>query len=104
MEKLLTRKLEHCGKLPSYLQYTSLPSIRSSKRLADLILLLYLIRCPERVLNELFASLSVLSVELVPIHQRLVQMRRQLSSLAALEKPPKAEVKALMEELRKIDR
>jgi hypothetical protein len=103
MEKLLTRKLEHCGKLPSYLQYTSLPSIRSSKRLADLILL-YLIRCPERVLNELFASLSVLSVELVPIHQRLVQMRRQLSSLAALEKPPKAEVKALMEELRKIDR
>jgi hypothetical protein len=31
-------------------------------------------------------------------------MRRQLSSLAALEKPPKAEVKALMEELRKIDR
>lgn len=30
-------------------------------------------------------------------------MRRQLSSLAALEKPPKPEVKALVEELRKID-
>ncbi|CED84287.1 Uncharacterised protein family UPF0662 [Phaffia rhodozyma] len=57
----------------------------------------------ERLLNNLFKSLSVLSVELVPIHQRIVQMRRQLSSLAALEKPPKQEVKALLEELRKID-
>lgn len=57
----------------------------------------------ERVLDSLFKSLSVLSVELVPIHQRLVSMRRQLSMLSALEKPPKAEVKALVEELRKID-
>lgn len=56
------------------------------------------------MLGELFKSLSVLSVELVPIHQRLVLIRKQLSSLAAMEKPPKSEVKALMEELRKIDR
>jgi hypothetical protein len=55
------------------------------------------------VLADLFKSLSVLSVELVPIHQRLVQIRRTLSSLAAMEKPSKSEVKALMEELRKID-
>jgi len=57
----------------------------------------------ERVLADLFKSLSVLSVELVPIHQRLVQIRKHLSSLAAMEKPVKSEVKALMEELRKID-
>jgi len=55
------------------------------------------------VLADLFKSLSVLSVELVPIHQRLVQIRKHLSSLAAMEKPVKSEVKALMEELRKID-
>lgn len=90
MEKLLTRKLEDCG------SWTP-PSSSWERMKADSVVL-------ERVLNELFRSLSVLSVELVPIHQRLVQIRRQLSSFAALEKPPKAEVKAIVEELRKIDR
>lgn len=45
----------------------------------------------------------MLSVELVPIHQRLVSIRRQLVAIAAKLKPSKAEVKPLVEELRKID-
>lgn len=48
-------------------------------------------------------SLSVLSVELVPIHQRLVSLRRQLVALAAKDHPSKVELKNLTEELRKID-
>ncbi|OCF59781.1 hypothetical protein L486_02454 [Kwoniella mangroviensis CBS 10435] len=57
----------------------------------------------EHQLQDLFSSLSVLSVELVPIHQRLVHLRKQLSALAAEPKPNKAEYKAILEELRKID-
>nr|ODN88990.1 hypothetical protein L203_02396 [Cryptococcus depauperatus CBS 7841]ODO02199.1 hypothetical protein L204_00926 [Cryptococcus depauperatus CBS 7855] len=57
----------------------------------------------EHQLDDLFESLTVLSVELVPIHQRLVQLRKQLSALAAEPKPNKQEYKAILEELRKID-
>ncbi|KAJ9124124.1 hypothetical protein QFC22_000919 [Naganishia vaughanmartiniae] len=57
----------------------------------------------ERLLQTLLKSLSVLSVELVPVHQRLVSIRRQLVALAAQHKPSKADVKPLVEELRKID-
>lgn len=57
----------------------------------------------ERQLDELFQSLTVLSVELVPIHQRLVQLRKELAALAAEPKPNKAEYKAILEELRKTD-
>ncbi|KAH7914612.1 hypothetical protein BJ138DRAFT_1123378 [Hygrophoropsis aurantiaca] len=64
----------------------------------------------ERQLNECDAiveslqdSLSVLSVELIPIHERLVTIRRQLVALAAKEGSHKAELKPLQEELRKID-
>ena len=57
----------------------------------------------ERLLKTLLKSLSVLSVELVPIHQRLVHIRRQLSALAAQLKHEKKELKPLVEELRKID-
>jgi hypothetical protein len=59
--------------------------------------------CLERQLNELFASLSVISVELVPIHQRLVHIRKQLAFMSGDPKPNKQEYKAIMEELRKID-
>lgn len=55
-----------------------------------------------RMLKSLLASLSVLSFELVPIHQRLITIRRQLAALAA-RKPTAAELDALQEELRKID-
>jgi len=54
-------------------------------------------------LKTLLRSLSVLSVELVPIHQRLVHIRRQLGALAAQLKHEKKELKPLVEELRKID-
>jgi hypothetical protein len=54
-------------------------------------------------LQTLLKSLSVLSVELVPVHQRRVSIRRQLVALAAQLKPSKADVKPLVEELRKID-
>ncbi|KAJ7289269.1 hypothetical protein C8J57DRAFT_1165101 [Mycena rebaudengoi] len=64
----------------------------------------------ERQLNECDAtlqmlsdSLAVLSVELLPIHERLVTIRRQLVALAAKEGPHKAELKPLQEELRRID-
>ncbi|KAG1907600.1 uncharacterized protein F5891DRAFT_1160751 [Suillus fuscotomentosus] len=55
------------------------------------------------IMRSLQGSLSVLSVELVPIHERLVTIRRQLVALAAKEGSHKAEIKSLAEELRKID-
>lgn len=55
------------------------------------------------IMRSLQDSLSVLSVELVPIHERLVTIRRQLVALAAKEGSHKAEIKSLAEELRKID-
>lgn len=61
----------------------------------------------EQVLRTLEGTLSVLSVELVPIHQRLISIRRQLIAAAAKPKltrhEMKHEIKALQEELRKID-
>ena len=45
----------------------------------------------------------MLSVELIPIHQRLVTLRRQLVALAAKDGPRKPELKPIQEELRKID-
>ncbi|KAF8325828.1 uncharacterized protein EI90DRAFT_2021268 [Cantharellus anzutake] len=59
-------------------------------------------RCT-KLLNTLHESLSDLSPELVPIHQTLVRIRRQLVALAAKPKPPKADLKPLQEELRRID-
>lgn len=57
----------------------------------------------QRTLNTLVESLSVVSHELTPIHQRLIQIRRQLAAIAARPKPSKADVESLQEELRKID-
>jgi hypothetical protein len=54
-------------------------------------------------LNELLNSLSYISVELVPIHQRLVSIRKELASMTAESKPNRTEYKAILEELRKID-
>ncbi|PLW19099.1 hypothetical protein PCANC_06455 [Puccinia coronata f. sp. avenae] len=55
-----------------------------------------------KMLKSLLASLSVLSVELVPIHQRLITIRRQLAAMAA-RKPTTAELTSVQDELRKID-
>ncbi|KAI9627492.1 hypothetical protein KEM48_009791 [Puccinia striiformis f. sp. tritici PST-130] len=55
-----------------------------------------------KMLKSLLSSLSTLSVELVPIHQRLITIRRQLAAMAA-RKPSTAELTVVQEELRKID-
>ncbi|KAF8518013.1 hypothetical protein BU17DRAFT_76289 [Hysterangium stoloniferum] len=57
----------------------------------------------DAILNSMEESLSVLSVELVPLHEKLIQLRRQFATLAGKEGPAKAELKPLQEELRKID-
>lgn len=57
----------------------------------------------EGLVQQLQDSLAVLSVELVPVHQKLISIRRQLVALAAKEGTHKAELKPLQEELRKID-
>ncbi|KAF5316460.1 hypothetical protein D9619_006345 [Psilocybe cf. subviscida] len=57
----------------------------------------------DAIVNQLQEGLSVLSPELVPVHQRLVTIRRQLVALAAKGGSSKADMKPLMEELRRID-
>ena len=57
----------------------------------------------EAILQSLQDSLSEISVELIPIHDKLVTLRRQLIALAAKENPSKADLKPLQEELRRID-
>ncbi|SNX84405.1 uncharacterized protein MEPE_03114 [Melanopsichium pennsylvanicum] len=57
----------------------------------------------EKTVRKLEGSLKVLSVELVPIHQKIISIRRQLAAAAAKLKPARAEIKQLQEELRKID-
>lgn len=57
----------------------------------------------ETMLRKLESTLKVLSVELVPIHQKIISIRRQLAAAAAKPKPARAEIKQLQEELRKID-
>lgn len=57
----------------------------------------------EAILKTLMESLGVLNVELVPIHNRLVLLRKQLIALASTPKVNKAEFKPIIEELRKID-
>ena len=57
----------------------------------------------ERQYRDLQSSLSVLSVELVPLHQKIVDLRKQLSVMSAEPKFNKAEFRGILEELRKID-
>ncbi|TFK51647.1 hypothetical protein OE88DRAFT_1698701 [Heliocybe sulcata] len=57
----------------------------------------------ESVLRSLQDNLAELSPELLPIHTKLVDIRRKLVALAAKESFSKAELKPLQEELRKID-
>jgi hypothetical protein len=106
MTKLLDRKLNECGTLIES-RYSPLPpkhqmsqlekhSSTPTHKLSGLSL--------DAILSDLQDSLSVLSVELVPIHQRLVTLRRQLVALAAKPKPFKADLKPIMDELRKIEK
>ncbi|KAF9480504.1 hypothetical protein BDN70DRAFT_877487 [Pholiota conissans] len=57
----------------------------------------------DAIVQQLQDSLAVLSPELVPVHQKLVTIRRQLVALGAREGSQKAELKPLQEELRRID-
>jgi hypothetical protein len=57
----------------------------------------------DAIVRSLQDSLAVLSVELIPIHEKLVTIRRQLVTLAAKEGPHKNELKPIQDELRKID-
>ena len=60
-------------------------------------------KCQQR-LNELLKSLNVISVDLVPLHQKLITLRRQLVALGAKGlKVNKAELDHVAEELRKIE-
>jgi hypothetical protein len=86
--RLMMRKLEGVGEYPR----RTFPLSRQGTN-----------PCAERQLNELFSSLSVISVELVPIHKKLVGLRKQLALMSAEPKPNKQEYKAIMEDLRKID-
>lgn len=57
----------------------------------------------DAIVRSLQDSLAVLSSELIPIHEKLVTLRRQLVALAAKEGSHKSELKPIQEELRKID-
>ncbi|KAF8582750.1 hypothetical protein K439DRAFT_1647471 [Ramaria rubella] len=57
----------------------------------------------DKILISMEDSLSVLSVELIPLHEKLVNLRRHLVTLTAKEGSVKHELKPLQEELRKID-
>ncbi|KAF8967681.1 hypothetical protein BDZ97DRAFT_1802751 [Flammula alnicola] len=57
----------------------------------------------DAIVEQLQESLAVLSPELVPVHQKLVTIRRQLVALAAKGGSQKADLKPLQEELRRLD-
>ena len=90
MTKLLERQLWDSGVFP----ISNRPRILASHHAL------------ESVLNRMQDNLSVLSVELLPLHERLVGIRRKLVGLAAkglVKADLKAELKPLQDELRKID-
>lgn len=55
------------------------------------------------MVETLQESLSVLSSELIPVHEKLVTLRRKLVALAAKDVDHRAELKPIQEELRNID-
>lgn len=57
----------------------------------------------DRLVKKLAASLSQLAVELYPMHQRLITLRRLLASIAARPRPAAADVQPILAELRAID-
>lgn len=86
LTKLLERQLGECGKSFHILYMTCVIS-----------------HVAESIVRSLQDGLSILSPELIPVHEKLVNIRRQLVALAAKEGSHKAELKPLQEELRKID-
>lgn len=107
MTMLLERKLNACGRFARVL-LMSVPHRGHATRWSEafdvgLRCLFLLLPFSDAVLTQLHDSLSVLSEDLIPIHQRLVALRRQLVALAAKPKPSKTDLKPLLEELRLID-
>jgi Protein of unknown function (DUF2408) len=87
--KLLLRKLDDCRAL--YVEkVASLVTLTNSY-------------FAERMVDSLVDSLSVLSHELISIHQRLIHIRRQLAAIASGPKLNKCDIQGLQDELRKID-
>jgi hypothetical protein len=91
MTRLLERQLNECG--------THMRVTRPRSEIANCTSL----QSTDSVLNDMQDSLSVLSVELVPVHERLVVLRRQLAMLSAKEEVTKQDLKPIMDDLRKID-
>jgi len=92
--KLLERQVNDAGLFQSLIFFSSLINSFSS---------FVGFTQSDAIVKQLQDSLSVLSPELLPVHQRLVSIRRQLATLVAKEGTHKAELKPLQEELRKID-
>lgn len=57
----------------------------------------------DRLVKKLASSLSQLAIELYPMHQRLITLRRLLASIAARPRPSAADVQPILAELRAID-
>ncbi|GAA5991086.1 hypothetical protein JCM10908_006533 [Rhodotorula pacifica] len=57
----------------------------------------------DRLVKKLASSLSQLAIELYPMHQRLITLRRLLASIAARPRPSAADVQPILGELRAID-
>ncbi|KAM0786507.1 hypothetical protein ACM66B_001965 [Microbotryomycetes sp. NB124-2] len=57
----------------------------------------------DRLLKKLVGSLSSMSVELAPLHQRLITLRRLLASIAARPRPTASDVTNILAELRQIE-
>lgn len=109
LTKLLVRQLNECGKPPTtiFFRLNSAMTLTVFPISLTWFLTLFILELPrnptDAMVRSLQDSLAVLSVELTPIHEKLVTVRRQLVALAAKEGSHKAELKPLQEELRKID-
>jgi hypothetical protein len=108
LTKLLLRKWEECSAFSMLCIPVTSGAFNNLALLGQYILIVFDFflggwgKPKDKMLKSLLASLSVLSVELVPIHQRLITIRRQLAAMAA-RKPTTAELTSVQDELRKID-
>ncbi|GAA5926832.1 Cub1p [Sporobolomyces koalae] len=57
----------------------------------------------DKLVKKLCVSLTQLSPELYPLHQRLITLRRLLASIAARPRPPISELNPILTELRQIE-
>jgi hypothetical protein len=94
LTKLLDRQLHECGTYSGLMRFVVDFALTFRYRM---------LITADAIVRSLQDSLAILSVELIPIHEKLVTIRRQLVALAAKEGSHKAELKPIQEELRKID-